>query len=299
MSLIHKGGRMVNQVEDSEEKSDSEEKIEILNDGVSIRIGKNIYRIDNTVVHDKDWITLQEAAEKLGIKERQIKKKSAALSWEKKYTRLSGRLYGYVKKAVVEAYLASITIHDLKEEIQEANISPAPETSSEPVIPKEGEQKPLENNPKNELALKGTEKEIYLAVIDRLGEKIGETVQTAVGEKISTLINAQKETTEQLKTIETKYVKSERDVTLWKTSLIWLGGISIFIVIAGGVFGSRFLKSMEGLNAQVINQQDENGKLKVELAAKEAESNIYKDSLTKAEAEIKNTQPIAVNSASH
>ena len=290
---------MVNQVEDSEEKSDPEEKIEVLNDGVSIRIGKNIYRIDNTVVHDKEWITLQEAAERLGIKERQIKKKSAALSWEKKYTRLSGRLYGYVKKAVVEAYLASITIHDLKEEIQEANISPTPETASEPVVPKEGEQKPLENNPKNELALKGAEKEIYLAVIDRLGEKIGETVQTAVGEKISTLINAQKETTEQLKTIETKYVKSERDVTLWKTSLIWLGGISVFIVIAGGVFGSRFLKSMEGLNAQVINQQDENNKLQVELAAKEAENNIYKDSLTKAEAEIKSTQPIAVNSVSH
>ena len=290
---------MVNQVEDSEEKSDPEEKIEVLNDGVSIRIGKNIYRIDNTVVHDKDWITLQEAAERLGIKERQIKKKSAALSWEKKYTRLSGRLYGYVKKAVVEAYLTSITIHDLKEEIQEANISPTPETTSEQVIPKEGEQKPLENNPKNELALKGAEKEIYLAVIDRLGEKIGETVQTAVGEKISTLISAQKETTEQLKTIETKYVKSERDVTLWKTSLIWLGGISIFIVIAGGVFGSRFLKSMEGLNAQVINQQNENDQLKVELAAKEAENNIYKDSLTKAENEIKSTQPIAVNSVSH
>lgn len=290
---------MVNQVEDSEEKSDLEEKIEVLNDGVSIRIGKNIYRIDNTVVHDKDWITLQEAAEKLGIKERQIKKKSAALSWEKKYTRLSGRLYGYVKKAVVEAYLASITIHDLKEEIQEANISPTPETTSEQVIPKEGEHKPLENNPKNEVALKGAEKEIYLAVIDRLGEKIGETVQTAVGEKISTLINAQKETTEQLKTIETKYVKSEKDVTLWKTSLIWLGGISIFIVVSGAFFGSRFLKSMEGLNVQVINQQDENNKLQVELAAKEAENNIYKDSLTKAEAEIKSTQPVAINSVSH
>ena len=290
---------MVNQVEDSEEKADPDEKIEVLNDGVSIRIGKNIYRIDNTVVHDKDWITLQEAAERLGIKERQIKKKSAALSWEKKYTRLSGRLYGYVKKAVVDAYLASITIHDLKEEIQEANISPISETSSEPVIPKEGEQKPLENNPKNELALKGTEKEIYLAVIDRLGEKIGETVQTAVGEKISTLITAQKETTEQLKTIETKYVKSERDVTLWRTSLIWLGGITVFIVITGVFFGSRFLKSMEGLNTQVINQQDENDKLKVELAAKEAENNIYKDNLTKAEAEMKSNQPIAVNSVSH
>ena len=290
---------MVNQVEDSEEKSDLEEKIEVLNDGASVKIGKNIYRIDNTVVHDKDWITLQEAAEKLGIKERQIKKKSAALSWEKKYTRLSGRLYGYVKKAVVEAYLASITIHDLKEEIQEANISPIPETNSEQVIPKEGDQKPIENNSKNEVALKGAEKEIYLAVIDRLGEKIGETVQTAVGEKISTLITAQKETTEQLKTIETKYVKSERDVTLWKTSLIWLGGISVFIVIVGGLFGSRLLKSMEGLNAQVINQQDENDKLKVELAAKEAENNIYKDSLTKAEAEMKTAQPIAVNSVSH
>ena len=132
-----------------------------------------------------------------------------------------------------------------------------------------------------------------------LGEKIGETVQTAVGEKISTLITAQKETTEQLKTIETKYVKSERDVTLWRTSLIWLGGITVFIVITGVFFGSRFLKSMEGLNTQVINQQDENDKLKVELAAKEAENNIYKDNLTKAEAEIKSTQPIAVNSVSH
>jgi len=212
--------------------------------------------IENDIINNPEWVDIKAAAAMLVLGDRQTRNKAVDLNWSKKYASIRNRPALYLNKPEIEKY-----------------IKENPRTTHASFIKPESQ----EFQHAEETASKGLQtiesKEQFEAMLKTISPHIKEFVESHQKDR------------ERLRDLEDKKGVLEKSAAIWKTSLFWLIGVSIF---AGGVGWS----SHKELSSKLSELSNEISSKDQELSSKDNELSQVKTSLTQKDTELRTLEAV-------
>ena len=198
--------------------------------------------IDDTVLNNPNWVEVSVAAEMIKKGDRQTRNIADKAGWEKRYGRVKGLPRLHYPRNIVEEHVKKNGPHDTF----------------------------VSSDSKLEKGLK----EIFDP------SKENKENHQQLSSQLSTILETHKKVLDQNIKLQDRNTNIEKQVTLWKTSLFWLVGVSI---IAGGLWWS----SHKELSGKLSELSQKISSMALDLSSKDNELSQTKTSLTEKETELK------------
>jgi hypothetical protein len=205
--------------------------------------------IENEIINDPRWISVQQAESTLQIGDRQIRNLAKKYNWDKKYA--------YINKKPVAFYLKSQLENFQRSRVTEViTASPTEETPQKEDVP----------NPETATTGKGLISKETIDEIDHVVKKL----EPYIGDFLETY----KKNQERIITLEEKKSSAENTAVFWKTTAIWIGvgGLIAFIAwFKADQINTSLNRTAGDLSSQYQNTQQELYNTKLLLTQKEDE----------------------------
>lgn len=233
---------------------------------------------DNSVIDSPDWLDIKQVAELLDIGDRQVRNKCKELNWVKKYAKVNGRPYLYLQKQTIIDYR---NINGPTPNIEEAKIHQDTPEVNNPTP--ENSEKAIGNT--HEASMKDSKLVSYemITAIDIIRKELSSRNDEALA--------MHKQATEKAAVLQEKNIKIEKEVTLWKTSTIWLAASTVLVIGSLGAFlyitSSNLdgvMKEKDSLSNNIASIQKDLYDTKLDLSKKESELSEAKSSLVQSNA---------------